>query len=309
MKVAIAHYCEGAGHGTRMLAVAEAVEEKGHDVVIGGGGPGAKFVEINGFDEFRPQEVNYIDDYQNRGLLSTFTGSIPKSIGRIKDYIEWFRDEDPDLTVTDDMFAGVALTLLRKDFYFIHHGSSELYEDSLEVLGDFFWRKYFEVFAEGVIQPIMWENKSYISVGPIALEKEEDIEEDIDVLTVPSSHSEERLDEIEKKLEAEGREITKVGGEDWEIKKSLQPYIEDAEVVICSGYSTVMEAAVAGTPCLIIPETSEQYGISKLIDDKAFKLVESPEEALEEIKNIRQPREYSNGADEIADIVEKEVES
>jgi len=48
--VAVAHYPEGAGHATRMLAVARSLEAHGASVALAGGGPGTKFVDLHGYD-------------------------------------------------------------------------------------------------------------------------------------------------------------------------------------------------------------------------------------------------------------------
>ena len=274
MKVAIAHYCEGGGHGPRMLAVGKALENRGHEICIGGGGPGAKFVEINGYKEFKPEKVEFIDDYE-KGLHMTFLNSFPKSLKRVRDYISWFRQEEPDIIVTDDMFAGLASNLLGKKFYFIGHDTAEIYDDFSASLGTLGWNKFFDFTGEEFFQPSVWSDPKYSGVGPMALEIEKDIEKDIDVLLIPSAYSE-NIEEIENSLE--NRDITVVGGDDWELQESLQPFIDKADLVICSGYSAVMEAAVAGTPCII----EEIPGIAK---------------------EIERPEKQANGAEQIAEKI------
>ena len=61
--VAVTHYPEGAGHATRMAAIAEAIEANGGTVRMAGGGAGTEFVALNGYDEFEPTTVDYIDTY------------------------------------------------------------------------------------------------------------------------------------------------------------------------------------------------------------------------------------------------------
>ena len=65
--VAVAYYPEGAGHATRMLAVAKALEARGVGVSLAGGGPGAKYVEHNGYEQFSPTAVDFVSDYQGHG--------------------------------------------------------------------------------------------------------------------------------------------------------------------------------------------------------------------------------------------------
>ena len=42
LHVAVAHYPEGAGHATRMMAVARSLEERGATVSMAGGGYGSR---------------------------------------------------------------------------------------------------------------------------------------------------------------------------------------------------------------------------------------------------------------------------
>ncbi|WP_234953615.1 hypothetical protein [Halosegnis longus] len=66
--VAVVHYPEGAGHATRMLAIANALEERGADVSFGGGGAGTEFVSLNGYDAVEPTTVDFIDTFQDGSL-------------------------------------------------------------------------------------------------------------------------------------------------------------------------------------------------------------------------------------------------
>lgn len=301
MKIAIAHYCEGGGHGPRMLAVGKALEDRGHEICIAGGGPGAKFVEINGYEEFKPEKVDFIEDYE-KGLHMTFMNSTPKSVKRVRDYISWLKREEPDVVVTDDMFAGLACVLMRKKFYFIGHDTSDIYSDYTASLGTWGWNKFFDKFAEDFFQPAVWEDPKYSGVGPMALEIEKDVRQDIEALLIPSAYSE-SIEEIEEKLKDTGRDVTVVGGKDWELQESLQPFIDEADLVVCSGYSAVMEASVAGTPCIILPETAEQKGVTELIDRKGFRKASNPEEVIELADEIEEPEKQENGAEQIAEKI------
>jgi UDP:flavonoid glycosyltransferase YjiC (YdhE family) len=72
--VAVAHYPEGAGHATRMLAIADELAARGAQVTLAGGGAGQRFVELNGYDAFEPTPVDYVDTYQDASR-STSGGS------------------------------------------------------------------------------------------------------------------------------------------------------------------------------------------------------------------------------------------
>jgi UDP:flavonoid glycosyltransferase YjiC (YdhE family) len=89
--VAVAHYPEGAGHATRILAVAEALESSGAAVRMAGGGAGTEFVALNGYDEFEPTTVDYLDTYQGGSTWQVVSQSLPASLGRIADYRRGWR--------------------------------------------------------------------------------------------------------------------------------------------------------------------------------------------------------------------------
>ena len=74
--IAVAHYPEGAGHATRMLAVADALSDAGAEVEFAGGGAGTQFAALNGYDEFEPAVVDYIDTYQGGSMREVFTSEL-----------------------------------------------------------------------------------------------------------------------------------------------------------------------------------------------------------------------------------------
>ncbi|MEF8806878.1 hypothetical protein [Natronomonas sp.] len=61
--IAVAHYPEGAGHATRMLAIANAIENGGGSVRMAGSGAGTEFIALNGYDEYDP--TNFFNHNQN----------------------------------------------------------------------------------------------------------------------------------------------------------------------------------------------------------------------------------------------------
>lgn len=305
MKIAVAHYPEGAGHATRMLAVGRELEAAGHDIVIGGGGPGARFVELNGYDEFRPATVDYVDSYQNRSLRAA-TANVPRSVERVQDYRAWLRHEDPDIMVTDDMFASLAAAMTGTPYYKVDHNAGFLYEDRLERAGADWWNRFFLQTAEKFLYPAVWESAAYIPRGaervpPLALEGNGAADDDIDVLMVPTAHSDDYT-RLTQELRDRGRDVTVVGGADWEDVESLQPFIEAASLVVCSGYSTVMEAAVAGTPCLIAPRTSEQRGVARIIAEEGVDGFRTVDDA-DDLDVDGTPTPMDNGCRTVAETI------
>lgn len=102
-----------------------------------------------------------------------------------------------------------------------------------------------------------------------------------------------------------GHDVTNVGDESWDPVPSLLPVLNRAEAVVCAGYSTVMEAAVAGTPCVVWPVTNEQDGVARrLTGVEGFAVVEGPEAVPAAISDCSAP-EYANG---VAAVTERILE-
>ncbi|MFW5903266.1 MAG: glycosyltransferase [Halolamina sp.] len=339
--VAVAHYPEGAGHATRMLAVAHALEARGASVSLAGGGPGAKFVDIHGHDQFEPAMVDYIDDFQDGGnLLRVLTNSVPTSAKRVVDYVRWLRRVDPDAILTDDMFAAMAAPIARTPLYVLTHNAPGFYDECVEqwftwLLTEFQLHAGQEFFYPAVWPAIDEEPAGVTRVPPIALEAPETAADGVeldtgaqtvdsgdgsvdgeprsarsdggrvnpDVLCVPSHYSR-GFESLVDRLNDGGHNATLVGGDDWEPVPALLPVIERADAVVCSGYSTIMEAAVAGTPCVIYPFTDEQRGVGRVIDRagvEGFAVVDRAETVGEALESLSDPEPFENGAGVIAE--------
>ncbi|MCT9097575.1 glycosyltransferase [Haloarchaeobius sp. HME9146] len=310
--VAVAHYPEGAGHATRMLAVAQALEARGAAVHLAGGGPGQEFVECQGYDEFVPANVDYIGDYQNGGnLLRVLTHSVPMSGKRVLDYAGWLRRLDPDAIVTDDMFAAMAATLTGTPLHVLTHNSPHFYDAVVEEVFTWLLTKYQISSGEQFLYPSVWpacnaDPKGVTHIPPIALEGDGEADPDpMDAILVPSYYSH-GFDALERTLTEQGHDVTRVGSDDWESVPAMLPYLEAADVVVCSGYSTVMEAAVAGTPCVIWPFTDEQHGVSRVIEKTGVAGFQVEHSIPHVARAVRQPPEepdFENGDDTAAEHV------
>lgn len=304
-KFAVVHYCEGAGHATRMLAIANALERAGAEIHLAGGGVGSQFIDLNGRTSYEPTVVDFIGDYQNGTTTDVLTGSIPDSARRIRELTNWFRKIDPDAVVTDDMFAAVAAVQAGIPQYVIKHDMPGIYEDYAERLGAKLHCSFQFAAARLFFYPAVWnpsqtDPAEAVSVPPIALDgPNEDLPDDLDVIIVPSYYSD--LTEVADQLTKLDKKVLNVGSEDWEPVPSLLPYLREANVIICSGYTTIMEAAVAGTPCIVLPATNEQDGVaSRLHDIKGFKVVDTVDEIIASIDTNLQSPEYENGAPIVA---------
>ncbi|WP_440007655.1 glycosyltransferase [Halomicrococcus sp. SG-WS-1] len=307
--VAVAHYPEGAGHATRMVAIANALEASGAEVLMAGGGAGTEFVALNGYDEFEPAVVDYVDTYQEGSLGRVVSESVPASADRVTDYVGWLRETDPDALVTDDMFAAMAAQRTGTPLYVVKHDAPGLYRDRLERTGAAFHTKFQLATAREFFYPAVWspsdiDPANATRVPPVALGGDGEAVDAPDVVLVPSYFSE--LDRVADLLERRGYDVLDVSDDDWEPVPSLLPYIRGADAVVCSGYSTVMDAAVAGTPCVVVPATGEQEAVAEMLDrsDTAgFAVADEPLDVLDAVSSPPDAPAYENGADVVAEQV------
>lgn len=309
--VAVAHYPEGAGHATRMLAVARALEARGATVTLAGGGHGARFIEFNGYEQFEPAAVDFIGDYQGGSLGHVLANSLPSSARRVADYVGWLRREEPDALVTDDMFAAMAAEFADTHLFVCTHNASSYYDAVIEQGFTWLLNRHQLFAAEAFLYPSIWPADSgdppgVTRVPPIALDAEQGDEDrppvETDVLVVPSAYSS-GFDDLVERLRSAGHDVTLVGDDDWECVPALLPHIRAADRVVCSGYSTVMEAAVAGTPCVIYPFTDEQHGVSRVIERtgiEGFQVEHSIPHVVRAVGQALDPPAYGNGADRAA---------
>lgn len=311
--VAVAHYPEGAGHATRMLAVGQAFEARGADIMLAGGGPGTQFLAANGYTCDEPTVVDYIDDFQDGGnLLRVVTRSVPRSGKRVLDFVRWLRREDPTLLVTDDMFAAMAAPIARTPLYFVTHNAPGFYDERVETVFTDLLTRLQRRFSNTFFYPAVWDPHPVDPAGvervpPIALDGSGGAVADatLDVLLVPSHYSRD-FPALEERIEAAGHDVLRVGSDDWDTAPSMLPYMRAADVVVCSGYSTIMEAAVAGTPCVIHPFTDEQRGVARVIrtnTDRGFAVVDSSAAVTSAVDDPPRAPAYENGTGVIADRV------
>ncbi|MFC5972477.1 glycosyltransferase [Halomarina salina] len=317
--VAVVHYPEGAGHATRMLAVARGFERRGAAVSMAGGGPGTRFLRRNGYDPYEPTVVDFIDSYQyDDGTL--LGDSVPNAARRVRDIVQWLRREDPDALVTDDMFAAMAAPLASVPLYVLTHNAPALYDDPLERVATDGLTRLQVGLSRAFFYPAVWptghDPRGVERIGPVALPADVASDGgssdtttlgDPDVLLVPSAYSDDQGALVDR-LEAAGRDVTSVGDADWETVPSLLPHVERANVVVCSGYSTVMEAAVAGTACVVRPFTDEQYGVGRLLDSvHGFCVAHSVGGVARAVETTPDPTPFENGIDAVADRVLSEL--
>ncbi|MFP4590691.1 MAG: hypothetical protein ACLFM8_04410 [Halobacteriales archaeon] len=304
--VAVAHYCEGAGHASRLLGVAAALEVRELSVAIAGGGPGQRFVELNGYDEPDLPTVEFVRGFQRPDYAALLWRTPRAAIGRLRGFRRWLRAVEPDALVSDDPFATAAAANLDGPRFHVAHDPPAFYDSRLERGGAHLRAWLPRRLGATLVQPTIWEGPPRLDdavvVGPIAHEGAGEAPE-VDDLLVPSDFSTE-TSAIEATLRGAGRSVTVVGDEEWTPVASLYPHVDRAEVVVCSGYSTAMEAAVAGTPCVLVPATSEQRGVARaLASVRGFRRAANPSMVPACIESVEVPTPRANGAERVGDLV------
>jgi len=289
-----------------MLAIANELEAEGADVSFGGGGAGAEFVALNGYDAVEPTTVDFIDTYQDGSLWQSARHSVPASLGRIADCRAWLESTEPDAVVTDDMFAAMAASRCDIPLYVLKHDMPGLYQNPLERGGAQFHTLFQLTAAREFFYPVVWPESGAdphraTRIPPVALDGEPTVRDEADIVVVPSHYS--SLDRVADHLRRQGYDVLNVADDDWEAVPSLLPYIRGADCVVCSGYSTIMDAAVAGTPCVVHPATDEQDAVAEWIqrfDVTGFTVAPEPIDVLDAVATLPDAPEFRNGADVIA---------
>jgi UDP-N-acetylglucosamine:LPS N-acetylglucosamine transferase len=310
-KAAIVYWCDGAGHAARIIPVARELESRGIEVTVAGGGQGKPFVEMNGYEHPDLTTVAVKGNTPLSFLKHTLFDLVPSSLRRLRELNRWLKEEDPDVVVTDDIFAGLAAAAHGIEFYRIDH----LTPGMLDLRWDIPLRIYDKVsliFCEKIIVTTLWKDEEapdgFELVGPLAQEGDREVEK-YDVLLNPGTHGE-NFEEVRRRLEKGGLEVKMVGSDDWEIKPSMTPHTEAASCVVCTGYSSIADTVVGGTPCVVHPFLPFQRSLAQKAERKDTEgvlkadTVDEVVEAAERCCNgeVENP-EYENGAEEFVDVV------
>jgi len=311
-KVAIVYWCDGAGHAARSIPVAKELEARGVDVAIGGGGQGEPFVDMNGFDQPDLTKVAVKGSTPRAFLEHTLFDLIPSSVRRFRELYRWLDDEDPDVLVTDDIFAAFVAILQDIDFYRIDHLTTDLFDRRWGIPLEIYNRTSLQ-FAEGILVTSLWADEpdpeGITRVDPLAQEGDPDDEvEPYDVLLNPGTHGED-FDEIRRRLERMGYDVRTVGDDEWETKPAMTPYTAAADVVVCTGFSSIADTVVAGTPCVIHPFLPFQKALAERADTLDIEgvsqatSVEAVIDAVSYYCNADEQPSFENGAPEFVDVV------
>ncbi len=311
--IALVHGAEGAGNGTRMLAVAAELRRRGAALEIAGGGRAARFVEMNGFDEFKPAHLEFIERTQGpeATLLQALWHSAPRALRRTRGLRGWLSEIDPAVLLTDDPMAAIPAMLQGIPWFRIDHSSVGCYSGTFARTAFRAWNGFTLRYSEGFFFTTVFENPypektNLRPVGPVAHEPEDlDPVDPFDVLLAPSTYAN-GFDDLKRHLEAAGFSVKHVGSADWEPVSAMLPYHEAADVVVTGGFSATSEALIAGTPVLNYPFIDCQRGLAEQIEARGIRgieIVRSNEEAIEGVGDPPQAPAFENGAPEIAEHI------
>lgn len=311
-KVAIVYWCDGAGHAARSIPVAKEFQSRGVSVSIAGGGKGGRFVEMNGFEQPELPTVTVQGSTPLAFLKHTLFDLVPSSIRRFVEIHRWLGEEDPDVVVTDDVFAGLSAAARGIEFYRIDHLTTDLF-GPLWGIPLKIYNEVSLIFGEQIIVTSLWPDaeapEGVTLVGPLAQEghADEDVD-DYDVLLIPGTHGQD-FGELRARLEEQGLDVRTVGDERWEPKPTMTPYTEAADVVVCTGFSSIADTVVAGTPCVIYPFLPFQKALAdRAVEEdiegisRATTVAEAVEKVTHHCNSDERP-DYENGAPAFVDVV------
>ena len=314
MKVAIIYWCQGAGHATRSISVAREFEDRGHEVMMDGGGPGQRFAEMNGYgmDEYSFEEVPVINKSITSVLWRGLTEVVPSAFRRLRSVLSFLKQEEPDVLITDCPVTIFAAALKGQKFYAVNHLRPKYFNlpgrPGAELL-----EKFTLLEGEKLFLTCLWRDEEtegdIVGVDPLAQEGDGESVEQYDVLLIPGTFGD-KFEELGSMLAEHGLEVKIVGGDDWETKKSMTPYTEAADCVVCAGFSSIADAVVPGTPTVVFPKLHMQELLARQIDEKGVKGVEtaySVEEAYEQVQRVLDGKvpapEFENGSSRVVDVV------
>jgi hypothetical protein len=240
------------------------------------------------------------------------TASLPDSGRRFRDVAGWLRAESPDAVVTDDMFAAGAAAWTGTPLYVLTHNAASFYRSLAVRLASRGLNVGQRLAARRFFYPTVWpphagDPPQVSRVPPVALEPPAGASDagpaDPGVVVVPSTYSD-GFAAVAEGLADRGVPVTRVGGPDWEPVPALLPVLERADAVVCAGYSTVMEAAVAGAPCVVVPHTNEQRGVARRLDAvEGFAVADGASAALDALADPPDAPAHNNGVAAVAERV------
>lgn len=315
-KISVIYWCQGAGHAARNIAIANELESRGADVTLDGGGPGQRFAEMNGFGNsgYEFETIPVLSSSPLSIIYGGLTKVIPSGLKRLRTVFKYLRDEDPDIVVTDCHVTIFASTVLGKELYTVNHLRPDFFSGFSKLAAKFF--DWFSLLrGEKIFFTCLWKEEGPEGdveyIDPLAQEGEGSVEP-YDVLLIPGSFGK-NFERLREKLEDEGLDVRAVGDDSWETKKSMTPYTEAANCVVCTGFSSIADSVVAGTPCVVYPHLTMQELLARQVDERdvkgvetAYSLDEAFDTTVEVCEGDTEKPNFGNGAEEVADYLLQE---
>lgn len=326
----------GLGHATRSLSIAKYLRDINDEVEIlfAGDGLGMDFVEMNNFQSKRIPQPNFFSETGPEENL--FELSKP-FIENNRQYRALFEEFDPEVHFCDMELFSLFLGKFYDVYNILLSHEYRPFDFDLKILNRFLRREVIkrkDMISERTFYPLAYDTNGYNPegevVGPLAYEESAKnfSEFEKNVLIIPSGASGMSLEKIEQIASERPETGFYIRGKDEaELKNrssnikfvekvpNLYPWINGADVLVCSGYSSIMEAVVANTPCLIIPQTDEQIEVAELcresgiaaVSDDLIQLIDliDREEKLKSLK--QQESKLDNGSPEIARFIDSKL--
>ncbi|MFB6137362.1 MAG: glycosyltransferase [Halobacteriaceae archaeon] len=316
--VALAHAPEGAGNATRTIAVAAELRQRGYDVELAGGGPGTLFAELNGFDPYEPAGVDFIDQRAD-SVVRALADTVPRAARRYADFSSWLRVVEPAVLLADDPFAVAAAERHGVPFVRLDHSTVADFDALAERVGFTLFNGYSLRRADAfclttLLPPEQTGRPDLHHVGPVVHvpdpadphTPDADPVEPFDVLVVPGTYST-GFEDLADDLAADGYDVRLVGGPDWEAVPAMYPVAAAADVVLCTGFSSIAEATVAGTHCVVMPFIDCQRGVADRIEAAGVRgvtVARSLERAGAAVRDPGPAPVVESGTGEVADVLE-----
>ncbi len=323
----------GAGHVGRSLTIANYLRDMdpNSEIVFAGGKVGKRMVEENGFRFMELETPEYFQDNRPTSDVKYLACTYIRNLGR---YRRAILSANPDIVVVDTEPLFVFLSkFLGFRTVFINHELIPLWVEDISPISRHIRDRVLRCAnerADAIIFPDIMgiepdasiKDKTHV-VGPLGYTRFERVElkGDRRILVVPSATGD-VPDEVLKALEKGKYQVyVRSSGDDsgnihfLPRARNLMSYMDAVDVVLCSGYSTIMEAVALGKPVVIYPTTEEQRIVGRLCEKSGIALYsERPEGVFEAVERmfsdeslregmVRRQRRYGNGAMQAAKVL------
>lgn len=327
----------GAGHATRSASIAYEIKQldESAEILFICSGIGARFIRLASFvcEEIEDAISDMIiHSFKGGNYTLRFIKNYPRTLSSVKRVIENFK---PDIVVSDQEFTSLIISKFKKIRNFlITHEIPPFELDCLSKFSNWFRIKGFHFALDisdriivpdivGIDIPDEIKNKTN-RVGFLAKIPEKRGENKVNrVLISLSFTSQEKISGIfdsisDLPVELWSRIKFPADGVRYlEPVPFLTEYMKNCGIVVCSGYSTVMEAVGLRIPCLIIPETREQKIFAEKAEMNGVAKVSGVENIRNDIlelmnsyerrKMISSQKKIPNGSVQSAEIILSEI--